>query len=98
MLKTRDSSAKIVWGGVKMKPTKEELKRAIEKPQMGPFQKYKKPPIGLRPRIIWLNERAMEITEAIERYQEVGKEVPERWNIELAWVMAQMGLEGNKIQ
>ena len=60
-------------------------------------QKYEKPPIGLRPRIIWLNEREMEITEAIERYQEVGKEVPEVWRMELAWIMAQMALEGNKI-
>lgn len=60
-------------------------------------QKNKKPPIGLRPRIIWLNEREMEITEAIERYQEAGKEVPEVWRMELAWIMAQMALEGNKI-
>lgn len=60
-------------------------------------QKYEKPPIGLRPRIIWLNEREMEITEAIERYQEAGKEVPEVWRMELAWIMAQMALEGNKI-
>lgn len=56
-------------------------------------QKYEKPPIGLRPRIIWLNEREMELLEAMERYEKAGKEIPEMWNMELAWIMAQMALE-----
>ena len=60
-------------------------------------QKNEKPPIGLRPRIIWLNEREMEITEAMERYEKAGKEIPEMWGMELAWITAQMALEGDKI-
>lgn len=60
-------------------------------------QKYEKPPIGLRPRIIWLNEREMELLEAMERYEKAGKEIPILWGVELAWVRAQMALEGGRI-
>lgn len=60
-------------------------------------QKYEKPPLGLRPRIIWLNEREMELLEAMERYEKAGKEIPEMWGMELAWITAQMALEGSKI-
>lgn len=56
-------------------------------------QKNEKPPIGLRPRIIWLNEREMELMEAMERYEKAGKEIPEMWGMELAWITAQMALE-----
>ena len=64
---------------------------------MSEENKYKKPPLGLRPRIIWLNEREIELLEAMERYEKAGKEIPETWNMELAWIMAQMAMEGNKI-
>ena len=64
---------------------------------MSEENKYKKPPLGLRPRIIWLNEREIELLEAMERYEKAGKEIPETWNMELAGIMAQMALEGNKI-
>lgn len=60
-------------------------------------EKYEKPPLGLRPRIIWLNEREIELLEAMERYEKAGKEIPEMWSMELAWIMAQMALEGDKI-
>ena len=60
-------------------------------------QKNEKPPIGLRPRIIWLNEREIELLEAMERYEKAGKEIPETWNMELAWITAQMALEEGKI-
>lgn len=60
-------------------------------------QKYEKPPIGLRPRIIWLNEREMEICEAIERFEKAGEEIPIMWREELSWIKAQMALEGNRI-
>ena len=56
--------------------------------------KYEKPPLGLRPRMVWLNEREMEIVEAMERYEKAGKEIPEKWQFELSWVMAEMALEG----
>ena len=64
---------------------------------MSEENKYKKPPLGLRPRIIWLNEREIELLEAMERYEKAGKEIPEMWSMELAWIMAQMALEGDKI-
>lgn len=60
-------------------------------------QKNEKPPIGLRPRIIWLNEREMEILEAMDRYEKAGKEIPVLWGMELAWITAQMALEEGKI-
>ena len=56
-------------------------------------KKYEKPPLGLRPRIIWLNEREMEIREAIDRYEKAGKEIPIMWGMELAWITAQTALE-----
>ena len=80
MLKARDSSVKIVWGGgVKVQ------------------QKIEKPPIGLRPRVVWLNEREMELLEAMDRYEKAGKEIPVMWGMELAWITAQMALEEGKI-
>ena len=60
-------------------------------------KKYEKPPLGLRPRIIWLNEREIELLEATERYEKAGKEIPILWGVELAWVRAQMALEGGRI-
>lgn len=43
----------------------------------------KNPPIGLRPSAIWYDQvsalRADEITQAIVRYFQVRKEVPEEW-------------------
>lgn len=60
-------------------------------------KKYEKPPLGLRPRIIWLNEREMEILEATDRYEKAGKEIPILWGVELAWVRAQMALEEGRI-
>jgi hypothetical protein len=37
------------------------------------------PPLGLRPRFIVTEHRVAEIDEAIERYKEASKEVPEVW-------------------
>lgn len=39
----------------------------------------------------------MELLEAMERYEKAGKEIPEMWGMELAWITAQMALEGSKI-
>ena len=41
-----------------------------------------KPPIGLRPRKIWLIERRKEILEAIERYEEAKWLPPDKWILE----------------
>ena len=64
---------------------------------MNEENKYKKPPLGLRPRIIWLNEREIELLEAMDRYEKAGKEIPVMWGMELAWITAQMALEEGKI-
>jgi hypothetical protein len=39
----------------------------------------KKPPLGVKPRYIHDCERHVELAEAIERYLEVGKEIPTEW-------------------
>ena len=45
--------------------------------------KHTKPPLGLVPRFIRDEERVSEILEAIARYNEVGKPVPQEWLDEL---------------
>lgn len=42
----------------------------------------KKPPLGLRPRKLWLEERLDEIQAAIVRYSETGNHVPYHWTVE----------------
>lgn len=43
-----------------------------------------KPPLGLRPRSIWVAARIEEIREAIARYEEAKYQVPRAWRAELA--------------
>lgn len=38
-----------------------------------------KPPLGLRPKFIWLKQRKTEIQEAVIRYFEAGVAVPIEW-------------------
>jgi hypothetical protein len=45
--------------------------------------KHTKPPLGLVPRFIRDEERVREIIEAIDRYNEAGKPVPQEWLDEL---------------
>jgi hypothetical protein len=45
--------------------------------------KHTKPPLGLVPRFIRDEARVKEIIEAIARYNEVGKPVPQEWLDEL---------------
>ena len=45
--------------------------------------KHTKPPLGLVPRFIRDEARVKEILEAIARYNEVGKPVPQEWLDEL---------------
>lgn len=40
---------------------------------------YKKPPLGLKPKHIHDEQRQVEIKQAINRYVEVGKEIPLEW-------------------
>lgn len=45
-----------------------------------------KPPLGLMPRRIWDEKRRMDITEAMLRYSEVGKKIPDEWIEELLFL------------
>jgi len=52
------------------------IRRATKKPRI------KKPPLGLMPRLLFEEQRLLDIEAAIERYEAVGKEVPHAWTIE----------------
>lgn len=39
----------------------------------------KKPPLGIMPRSYWDGRRQHDITDAIKRYLQVGKKIPEEW-------------------
>jgi len=41
-----------------------------------------KPPIGLRPKSNYLDDRRNEVYEAMVRYRESDKEIPQHWIIE----------------
>jgi hypothetical protein len=43
----------------------------------------KKPPIGLYPRLFWIEDRIREIQEAVSRYAQLRKRPPDEWEIEL---------------
>lgn len=38
-----------------------------------------KPPLGIMPRHLWEEKRMIHIAEAIKRYAEVGKAIPQEW-------------------
>ena len=50
---------------------------------MNNCENYKKPPIGLRPKEIWLRMREGEIMEAMRRYRKADKDIPVGWIDEL---------------
>lgn len=39
----------------------------------------KRPPIGIKPKYVWKEERKRELLQAIIRYGEASKQVPEKW-------------------
>lgn len=40
-------------------------------------------PVGLRPHVVWLEERLKEIEDAVGRYNKSNKQIPTEWTIEL---------------
>lgn len=48
------------------------------------LQNTKKPPFGITPRFIWIEQRVDEIIKAIDRYRESKQEIPKEWYFELA--------------
>ena len=51
------------------------------RPECGPQQDrtIEKPPIGLMPRKVWLEQRMNEIGEAVQRYEDANKDAPQEW-------------------
>ncbi|CAB4192901.1 hypothetical protein UFOVP1244_122 [uncultured Caudovirales phage] len=43
-----------------------------------------RPPLGIKPRNYWVNERVDEIHAAIRRYVVAEKRIPDKWIIELS--------------
>ena len=54
------------------------------------MKKANKPPLGLRPYEVVLEERKVEIDEAISRYEKNGMEVPSEWLEELWTIVGQL--------
>ncbi len=52
----------------------------------------KKPPIGLRPKSVVARDRVVEILDAMKRYVEAGKGVPDDWREELDGWLDEEGL------
>lgn len=42
-------------------------------------RKYKRPPFGLTPVWIWLEQRVDDINGAIQRYMDAGMEIDKKW-------------------
>ena len=53
-----------------------------------------KPPLGLKPRNIFLEERADAIKEVIQRYFEAGQEIPVNWIEEYNVIRAELNGDG----
>jgi hypothetical protein len=51
-------------------------------------QQIEKPPLGLKPTFIWLEERLEEIEEAKIRYKDAGKELPAEWQNEQNFIIS----------
>jgi hypothetical protein len=56
----------------------------MEKEKKASFEQILRPPLGLRPKWLWLEQRRAEILQAICRYKEAGHNVPKKWLKELA--------------
>jgi hypothetical protein len=58
-------------------PTNEEIIKRIKR-------NVQKPPLGIVPHFLWIEQRIDEIIKAMDRYREAKKEIPREWYIELA--------------
>ena len=47
------------------------------------YSESQKPPIGIKPEYLCVEERVKEISEAFERYNKAGVEFPKAWTVEL---------------
>lgn len=58
----------------------DDLKDKIKESQM---EQKEKPPLGIMPSFIWKEKRIEEIQEAMDRFMEIGKPIPQKWKDEL---------------
>lgn len=48
------------------------------------IKETQKSPVGIKPHLIWIDQRIDEIIKAMDRYREARKEIPKEWYFELA--------------
>ena len=74
----------------KWEPT--ESQRAKVVPSMQ-YRRRRKPPLGCQPRVIWVEHRVGELSEAIGRYADESSRMPAEWVAELSehlnWLRSQ---------
>lgn len=56
-----------------------------------------KPPIGIKPRFVWLDDRKIEIKEAIRRYLNTDLKIPLEWVKEYNQIIKEIGEENEPI-
>lgn len=61
------------------------------------FEFYERQPLGLKPRRICLEERIMDIQNAINRYIEARKPIPKEWIDELSESITILSVEYGKL-
>jgi len=54
------------------------------------MSEHERPPIGLRPRFIWLEQRLQEIKDACDRYINAQKPIPREWLDESKVIRAEL--------
>ena len=52
------------------------------------WEPIEKPPIGIIPEWLWEEQRLSEIHNAVTRYREAGKEIPQQWEDEINYRVA----------
>ena len=60
----------------------DKLQRLAGEPYRGIYEEVRivnKPPLGIKPRFIWEEERIIEIKSAVFRYTEADRKVPVEW-------------------
>lgn len=53
----------------------------------------RQPPIGVEPRVVWLEKRAIELTAAIERHikgGQAGRKIVQDWTVELLGILEEL--------
>lgn len=55
-------------------------RNSYPRPKFEPeIQKTEKPPLGLTPKAVWMEDRVLDIVDAMNRYVKANMEVPIEW-------------------